>query len=69
MNAPDMNRPGAALASIEHWIGGRVVPGQSGRRADVFNPSTGRVSGQVALANASEVDRAVAAAARVLSAR
>ena len=26
MNAPDMNRPGAALASIEHWIGGRVVP-------------------------------------------
>jgi len=62
MNAPDMNRPGAALASIEHWIGGRVVPGQSGRRADVFNPSTGRVSGQVALANASEVDRAVAAA-------
>ncbi|WP_374665303.1 CoA-acylating methylmalonate-semialdehyde dehydrogenase [Ramlibacter sp.] len=62
MNAPDMNRPGTALASIEHWIGGRVVPGQSGRRADVFNPSTGRVSGQVALANASEVDRAVAAA-------
>src|SRR6187402_485447 len=62
MNAPDKSRPAPALASIEHWIGGRLVPGQSGRRADVFNPATGSVSGQVALANASEVDAAVAAA-------
>ena len=38
MNAPDLSRPAAAVASIEHWINGRVVPGQSGRRADVFNP-------------------------------
>jgi hypothetical protein len=42
----------AGIASIEHWINGRIVPGQSGRRADVFNPATGQVSGQVALANA-----------------
>ncbi|HSV45146.1 MAG TPA: aldehyde dehydrogenase family protein, partial [Ramlibacter sp.] len=62
MNAPDLSRPAAATASIEHWIGGRVVPGASGRRADVFNPATGTVSGQVALANTSEVDAAVAAA-------
>ncbi|MDE2606581.1 MAG: CoA-acylating methylmalonate-semialdehyde dehydrogenase [Burkholderiales bacterium] len=62
MNAPDKSRPAAALASIEHWIGGRVVPGQSGRRSDVFNPATGQVSGQVALANAAEVAQAVAAA-------
>jgi malonate-semialdehyde dehydrogenase (acetylating)/methylmalonate-semialdehyde dehydrogenase len=62
MNAPDKSRPAATLASIEHWIGGRVVPGQSGRRSDVFNPATGQVAGQVALANAAEVAQAVAAA-------
>jgi malonate-semialdehyde dehydrogenase (acetylating)/methylmalonate-semialdehyde dehydrogenase len=62
MNAPDKSRPGAALSSIEHWIGGRLVPGQSGRRADVFNPAIGKTSGQVALANAAEVAQAVAAA-------
>ena len=62
MNAPDKSPKSAATASIEHWIGGRIVPGNSGRRADVFNPATGRVSGQVALANSAEVDAAVAAA-------
>jgi malonate-semialdehyde dehydrogenase (acetylating) / methylmalonate-semialdehyde dehydrogenase len=54
--------PNAAIASIEHWIAGRIAPGQSGRRADVFNPATGAVTGKVALANASEIDAAVAAA-------
>ncbi|MBC7467873.1 MAG: CoA-acylating methylmalonate-semialdehyde dehydrogenase [Ramlibacter sp.] len=62
MNAPDKSSKSAATASIEHWIGGRIVPGSSGRRADVFNPATGSVSGQVALANSAEVDAAVAAA-------
>jgi malonate-semialdehyde dehydrogenase (acetylating)/methylmalonate-semialdehyde dehydrogenase len=62
MNAPDKNRPAAALSSIEHWINGRIVPGQSGRRADVFNPATGQASGQVAMANTAEVAQAVAAA-------
>jgi len=62
MNAPDKSRPAATMASIEHWINGRLVPGQSGRRADVFNPATGQVSGRVALANAGEVAQAVAAA-------
>jgi malonate-semialdehyde dehydrogenase (acetylating) / methylmalonate-semialdehyde dehydrogenase len=61
MNAPDPSRP-AALASIEHWIGGKLAPGQSGRRADVFNPATGQVSGRVALASTGEVAQAVAAA-------
>jgi malonate-semialdehyde dehydrogenase (acetylating)/methylmalonate-semialdehyde dehydrogenase len=62
MNAPDKNRPAATLSSIEHWIGGRIVPGQSGRRADVFNPALGQVSAQVALANTAEVAQAVASA-------
>ncbi|MBL0425382.1 CoA-acylating methylmalonate-semialdehyde dehydrogenase [Ramlibacter alkalitolerans] len=50
------------MASIEHWIAGKLAPGQSGRRADVFNPALGQVSGRVALANAGEVAQAVAAA-------
>ena len=62
MNAPEKTPRTAATASIEHWIGGRIVPGRSGRRSDVFNPATGAVSGQVALANNAEVAAAVAAA-------
>src|SRR5687767_11377964 len=62
MNAPDKSPSRAGIASIEHWIGGRVVPGQSGRRADVFNPALGAVTGQVALANKAEVAAAVASA-------
>ncbi|MES2938174.1 MAG: CoA-acylating methylmalonate-semialdehyde dehydrogenase [Pseudomonadota bacterium] len=61
MNAPDKSVTAAAIASIEHWIGGRIVPGQ-GRRADVFNPATGAVSGKVALASSDEVAAAVATA-------
>ncbi|MBK6005965.1 CoA-acylating methylmalonate-semialdehyde dehydrogenase [Ramlibacter ginsenosidimutans] len=61
MNAPDKSRP-AALASIEHWINGRLVPGTSGRRSDVFNPAIGQVTGQVALASSAEVAQAVASA-------
>ena len=62
MNAPDKSLPASGLASIEHWIGGRPSPGRSGHRADVFNPATGHVTGQVALASASEVADAVASA-------
>jgi malonate-semialdehyde dehydrogenase (acetylating) / methylmalonate-semialdehyde dehydrogenase len=62
MNAPAKIPEHSSIASIEHWIAGRLVPGQSGRRADVFNPATGTVSGRVALANAAEVAAAVASA-------
>ncbi|MFN7196935.1 MAG: aldehyde dehydrogenase family protein, partial [Hylemonella sp.] len=51
-----------SIANIDHYIGGQVVAGVSGRHQDVFNPATGAVSGRAALANAAEVDRAVAAA-------
>jgi malonate-semialdehyde dehydrogenase (acetylating) / methylmalonate-semialdehyde dehydrogenase len=49
-------------ASIDHYIGGRIVAGTSGRTQDVFNPATGAVTGRVALANAAEVGAAVATA-------
>jgi malonate-semialdehyde dehydrogenase (acetylating)/methylmalonate-semialdehyde dehydrogenase len=48
--------------SIAHYIHGQPTPGTSGRQQDVFNPATGQVTGSVALANAAEVDAAVASA-------
>ena len=62
MNAPDKTATAVSVASIDHWISGKVVPGSSGRASDVFNPATGRVTGRVSLANASEVDTAVRSA-------
>ncbi|HSV55303.1 MAG TPA: CoA-acylating methylmalonate-semialdehyde dehydrogenase [Burkholderiaceae bacterium] len=51
-----------STANIDHYIGGRVVAGTSGRAQDVFNPATGAVTGKVALASSAEVGLAVAAA-------
>jgi malonate-semialdehyde dehydrogenase (acetylating)/methylmalonate-semialdehyde dehydrogenase len=50
------------VKEIGHYIAGQVVPGKSGRHADVFDPATGQVSGRVALAGHSEVEQAIAAA-------
>ncbi|MCW2494274.1 CoA-acylating methylmalonate-semialdehyde dehydrogenase [Jatrophihabitans sp.] len=47
---------------IPHWIDGAEVAGTSGRTSPVFNPATGLVSAEVALASAAEVDTAVASA-------
>ena len=49
-------------ATIAHYVNGHVVAGGSARQQAVFNPATGAVTGQVALANAADVDSAVAAA-------
>lgn len=60
----DAGRSGAttSTSTIDHWIAGRTTPGQGSRRADVFNPAQGRVSGGVALATQADVDAAVTAA-------
>jgi malonate-semialdehyde dehydrogenase (acetylating)/methylmalonate-semialdehyde dehydrogenase len=50
------------LKRISHWIGGRVVPGESGRSGPVYNPATGMQTGEVDFATVEEVDRAVTAA-------
>jgi len=47
---------------INHWIGGRSRPGQSGRSGLVFNPATGTQTGAVDFASPEEVDAAVQAA-------
>jgi len=48
-----------ALKQISHWIGGRTVPGESGRSGAVYNPATGQQTGVVDFATVEEVDRAV----------
>ncbi len=49
-------------ARINHWIDGRLVPGESGRSGPVYNPATGEVAAQVDFASVEEIDAAVAAA-------
>src|ERR671915_94642 len=48
---------------ISHFIAGKFVPGESGRRGPVFNPATGRQTHEVDLASTEEIDLAVDAAA------
>jgi len=50
------------LKLIDHWIGGEVVRGTSGRKGPVYNPATGEQTGEVDFAGVEEIDRAVAAA-------
>ena len=57
-----MGRQEAAVASIEHWIGGARHAGGDGRTSEVFNPATGDVTGLVQLADGAVVDAAVRAA-------
>ncbi len=47
---------------IAHFIGGQRTAGGSSRTQDVTNPASGKVTGQVVLAAAADVDAAVAAA-------
>lgn len=50
------------MTMITHFINNTIVASKSGRTQDVFNPATGAVEKQVALASVDEVDAAVAAA-------
>lgn len=47
---------------IQHYVNGQVMNSASGRQQDVFNPATGEVVAQVALADQDAVNAAVAAA-------
>jgi malonate-semialdehyde dehydrogenase (acetylating)/methylmalonate-semialdehyde dehydrogenase len=50
------------MREIEHLISGSLTKGDASRKADIYNPSTGAVQAQVWLGEASDVDKAVAAA-------
>jgi malonate-semialdehyde dehydrogenase (acetylating)/methylmalonate-semialdehyde dehydrogenase len=49
-------------ARISHWIDGKSRSGTSGRVGPVYNPATGELTAEVDLADAIEVDAAVASA-------
>jgi malonate-semialdehyde dehydrogenase (acetylating)/methylmalonate-semialdehyde dehydrogenase len=51
-----------AMREIGHFVGGKHVPGASGRHGDVFDPNTGEVQARVAFARHSEVEHAIAVA-------
>ena len=48
--------------TLHHYINGQKVADKSGRLGDVFNPATGEAEKHVPLANAADVNEAVAAA-------
>jgi len=54
--------------TIEHFIDGKKVAGQSGRFSDVLNPATGEIQARVALATLAEVDSAVQSARKAFPA-
>jgi malonate-semialdehyde dehydrogenase (acetylating)/methylmalonate-semialdehyde dehydrogenase len=54
--------------TIEHWINGAATPAGSTRTAPVYNPATGQEQARVLLAEPSDVDTAVAAAAKAFEA-
>jgi malonate-semialdehyde dehydrogenase (acetylating) / methylmalonate-semialdehyde dehydrogenase len=50
------------MERISHYIGGKVVPGESGRTGPVYNPATGEQTHEVDFASVEEVAAAVEAA-------
>jgi malonate-semialdehyde dehydrogenase (acetylating) / methylmalonate-semialdehyde dehydrogenase len=55
-----MNAP--ITTTLEHYIGGKRVAGNSGRTSPVYHPASGAIDMNVPLASAEEVGKAVAAA-------
>jgi malonate-semialdehyde dehydrogenase (acetylating)/methylmalonate-semialdehyde dehydrogenase len=50
------------MKQITHWIDGKPWVGDAERRGQVFNPATGKQTGEVDFATVGEVDAAIAAA-------
>ncbi len=47
------------MYQVGHFIGGKHVAGNSGRKQPIYNPATGEVQGEVSLASAEELNAAV----------
>lgn len=62
--APITAESDSAVRTIPHWIDGAERISTSGRTAPVFNPATGAVQANVALADQTEIDEAIASAQR-----
>ena len=44
---------------IEHFVGGKIIPGKSNKKGKVFNPATGEQEKEVRLASKDDLDQAV----------
>ncbi len=64
MSPPGRKNGGKRKRRLAHWIDGRPDPGIGERMGPLFDPSAGVATGEVPLAGAADVDRAVAAAER-----
>jgi malonate-semialdehyde dehydrogenase (acetylating) / methylmalonate-semialdehyde dehydrogenase len=51
-----------SMNTVQHFVSGAIWAGSSDRQGDVFNPATGKVTAQVSLANAADVDHVVSVA-------
>jgi malonate-semialdehyde dehydrogenase (acetylating)/methylmalonate-semialdehyde dehydrogenase len=56
------------MIELDHWVGGRRVPGTSGRFGDVTDPARGVVTKRVPFASTAEVDEVVATARKAADA-
>jgi len=56
------------MERIGHYIGGKHVPGESGRRGPVYDPATGEQTHEVDFADVAELNQAVEAAKEALPA-
>jgi len=56
------------LSVVGHWIDNEEVASNSGRVADVYDPALGVVTKHVALANKSEIERAIESASKAFPA-
>src|SRR5579871_4742749 len=54
----------AGIKSVHHWIGGKLVPSESGRSGVVWNPASGEPQAKVDFASVEEVDQAIQIAQR-----
>ena len=55
------------MRTVQHWIDGKPWDGAPARTGDVFDPSTGEVQAQVALAGPAEIDAAVQSASQAFA--
>ena len=60
--------PATLPLSLGHFVGGQPVSGRPGRRGKVYDPATGEVRAELAMASADETAEAIAAARRALPA-
>ena len=50
---------------IEHFVGGKIIPGKSDKKGKVFNPATGEQEKEVRLASKEDLNLAVTVAKKV----